>query len=213
MSGPLISGVKNIATKSATNTTGHGGRNGSTQIGTRTRASRAPASRSGATLRTATTASEAPDERARAERGVEEPGDAGAPVELVEGVDGEPGRHPRAEEAERDDDRGDRAEQLVAERGSGHRRAPPCCDRRHDRLAPRDERQDEQERDEVGRGVHVEDVRRADDRDEQAGERRADQRGERGSALDRGCSPATSCARPRRRAPAGSSAATRSTAA
>lgn len=34
MIGPLTSGVKHVAAKSATNTTGQGGRNGSTQRGT-----------------------------------------------------------------------------------------------------------------------------------------------------------------------------------
>ena len=58
--GPLISGVKNVAAKSATNTTGQGGRNGSTQSGT-TKASIAnPDRRSGATLFTAATATRLP---------------------------------------------------------------------------------------------------------------------------------------------------------
>jgi len=58
--GPLISGVKNMAANNAATTTGHGGRNGSTQSGIEnTRAAR-PESRSGATFRTATTATTLP---------------------------------------------------------------------------------------------------------------------------------------------------------
>ena len=58
--GPLISGAKNDAANSATMTTGQGGRNGSTHIGTRKARIAIPASRSGATFRTTTIAARLP---------------------------------------------------------------------------------------------------------------------------------------------------------
>ena len=58
--GPLMSGVKNMPTKSATVTTGHGGMNGNTQIGTTKRRIETPASRNGATFRTTTIAATLP---------------------------------------------------------------------------------------------------------------------------------------------------------
>ena len=60
MSGPLMSGVQNIAAKSATKTTGHGGRNGSTQSGTTKASMASPERRSGDVLRTAITATRLP---------------------------------------------------------------------------------------------------------------------------------------------------------
>jgi hypothetical protein len=46
---------------------------------------------------------------------VEEPGDPRAPVELVVGIDGEPGRHAGAEEAKDDHRRGHRRKKFVLE--------------------------------------------------------------------------------------------------
>ncbi len=58
--GPLTSGVKKVAAKSAAKTTGHGGRNGSTQSGTENARMPTAASRSGGNLRTAMTATRLP---------------------------------------------------------------------------------------------------------------------------------------------------------
>ena len=169
-------------------------------------------SASGSTRRTIRSATSAPDERAAAERAEEPAEDVRVGVVLRHDEHGQRREEERPADVEQRERRRPDPQQPVAEQephaGEHAALVRPARAPRADARTTRSEH----ERDEVGRGVDVEDVRRADRR--RSGRRRAAARG-RSSA---GSRPGTTRSRarrrraPRRRAPGRPRAARRSTA-
>ena len=118
---------------------------------------------------------QAPDERAGAERRVERaPRSTSLPSNSSYAYTGRPADMPAPRNPSTNDDRRASARAARSRRRKRRPASTPCSRRRRNGLPPRHEHEDQHERDEVGRRVDVEDVRRAEERDERAGERRAE---------------------------------------